>query len=89
MVQIFERYQILNGMSPFDAGPRLLPFIIVIPASSIVSAAAIDKYKIKHAYALLSGVILQLLGAGLFLLLPNSERLDPAEYASQTLLAVG
>ena len=47
------------------------------------------KHRIKHAYALLFGIVFQLIGSILFFLLPDSNAIDPAEYGYQILLGVG
>lgn len=50
----------------------------MIPVFSIVSAAIVERTKVKHAYALLFGSTFQLIGAGLFLLIGDSTSIDPA-----------
>ena len=89
IVQIPERFQIVHGLGPFDAAVRALPFIVTIPAVSLLCAIVVTKYKIKHAYALLIGTVFQVLGSVLFAYLSSSASIDPAEYGFQVLLAVG
>ena len=89
MIQITERFQILNSGSPFNSGARLLPFILTIPLVSFISSAIVAKHRIKHAYALLFGITFQLIGSILFFLLPDSNAIDPAEYGYQILLGFG
>lgn len=89
MIQIPERFQILNKLSPFEAGVRLLPLIVTSPILSIISSLVVAKYHVKHAYALLLGIAFQIAGAVLFYLLPNSPHVSPAQYGYQVLLGIG
>ncbi|KAI9706730.1 MAG: hypothetical protein M1820_004700 [Bogoriella megaspora] len=89
VVQIPERFQVLNHLSPFQAGVRLLPFIITIPIVGMVGAIVVSRFKIKYTYGLLFGTACQIAGAALFLQLPNTTHIDPAEYGYQVLLAIG
>ena len=89
MIQIPERFQILNNLSPFEAGVRLLPFIVTIPVFSVIGSLVVAKYHFKHAYALLLGIAFQLVGAVLFYRLPNSPHVSRAQYGYQVLLGIG
>ena len=89
MIQIPERFQILYKSSPFEAGVRLLPFIVTIPLFSIIGSLVVAKYHVKHAYALLFGIAFQLVGAVPFYLLPNTPHFSPAQYGYQVLLGIG
>lgn len=89
IVQIPERFQIINGLSPFDAGVRSLPFIATVPFFSLLSAIAIARYKIKHAYALFIGIVFQIIGVVLFICLPATDAISNTEYGCQVLLGVG
>ena len=89
MIQLPERFQILDDLSPFEAGYRLLPFIVTIPVFSMISSMSVARYNVKHAYALLFGITFQIIGVVLFYLLPYSSHVSPAQYGYQVLLGIG
>ncbi|KAF4625358.1 hypothetical protein G7Y89_g12808 [Cudoniella acicularis] len=88
-IQIPQRFQIVNGLSPFDAGIRLLAFIVMVPIGAVVGAAITDKCKVKPTYALLGGTTLQLVGAVCFAILPYSTEISASQYGYQILFGIG
>jgi hypothetical protein len=70
----------VNGLSPYDAGVRLLAFI---------GAGLADKLKIKPTYALLGGTTFQLIGAICFVTMPYSADIKPSQYGFQVIFGVG
>ena len=52
-------------------------------------SSLVSKYHVKHSYTLLVGVVFQIIGVALFIHLPNSTNINPAEYGCQVLLGVG
>ncbi|KAF2235166.1 MFS general substrate transporter [Viridothelium virens] len=89
IVQIPERFQILDGESPFDAAIRLLPFMIAVSLIAFISSMLVSRYQIKPAYGLLVGIAIQIVGAALFCQLPNTTTIDPAEYVYEVVLGIG
>ncbi|KAL9110802.1 MAG: hypothetical protein Q9187_008006 [Circinaria calcarea] len=89
VIQIPQRFQALNGLSSFNAGVRLLAYIVMVPVGAVIGAGLADKLKIKPTYALLIGTALQLVGAVNFALLTDTADIQPSEYGFQVILGAG
>ena len=84
-----QRYQVLNGLSPFEAGARLIPFVVTVPVGAVLGAALSSKFKVRPTYPLCVGAILQLIAAINFALLPTDEKIHPSQYGFQVILGIG
>ena len=89
LVQIPQRYMTVNGLSSFDAAVRLLSFGAFVPLSSTFAAALIGKYQIPPSFVILSGSMMQLVGAVLFSRIPSDLYVHPEQYGYQIMLGVG
>ena len=89
VVQLPQRFQTLDGISPLEAGIRLLPFIITVPVSCAVAAGVVAKFKIDPVYALLAGTALQFAGAVPLATLPPSTTSRATQYTLQVVLGFG
>ena len=89
MIQIPQRFQVVNGATALNAGIRLLPFIITVPTSCAVAAGVVERFKISPVYALLTGTFLQIIGAASFATVPNSLQYKTAQYGFQVILGLG
>lgn len=65
IVTLPQRFQAVNGVSPFAAGIHLLPVLVVSPISGAVAGQLASKKGVPPFYILLTGTTLQLLGVGL------------------------
>ena len=90
IVQIPLRFQIVNGMETLRASVRLLPFIVIVPFGSVVTAAASGR-KIPLVYLFIGGSLLQVVGFSLLSTLPIDGNVDTAQYGYQIIagFAVG
>lgn len=59
--QIPLRYQI-SGLSPLQAGVRLVPFAICGPIGAIITSLVSKNRRVPPIYAAIAGAILQVLG---------------------------
>ena len=86
-----ERFQVVNGLNSFDAALRLLPFVVVIPLFSVISAVVVGSLKIRYIYVLSVGIAFQLCGVLLFAFAnPHSiDAVPPSTYGFEVLLAIG
>ncbi|KAF2994210.1 hypothetical protein E8E14_000689 [Neopestalotiopsis sp. 37M] len=65
MFIIPQRFQLSYGSSGFEAGVRLIPFTLALPAGSIFASRLAGKLKVPPLFLLLGGSCLQILGFAL------------------------
>ena len=77
LIKLPQRFQAVNGLSPLEAGKRLLPLLLSSPVGTGISGYLVSNRKSKTTPVLLMvlGAALQLLGIGLILTIP-SDHLD-------------
>lgn len=90
MIVIPQRFQVVNGLSAFDAGWRLLALMLCSPLASILSGLLVTKVKVPPVYIFLAAAILQILGLALMGTLSISQHTVPsAQYGYQVILGLG
>jgi hypothetical protein len=89
VIQIPQRFQAVNGMSPLGAGIRLLPFAIASPVGSALAPLLCKKAKIAPIYLSLVGSALQIVGVTLMSTLPSSASITQAQYGYQFIAGFG
>jgi hypothetical protein len=85
MIQIPLRFQIINGLSPLQAGIRLLPFAVLLPVGSVFAAGIAGKAKVPPLYLFIAASILQIIGFALLSTSPTDGHLNPAQYGYQVI----
>ncbi|OBR04791.1 Drug resistance transporter EmrB/QacA subfamily [Colletotrichum higginsianum IMI 349063] len=84
-----QRFQLINGLSPVEAGVRMLPLLLVSATGAALGGIFSKKYNVS-CHVLSASLGLQVLGLGLMTTLPTASReLPPAQYAFQVLLGLG
>ena len=89
VVQIPQRFIVLNNMSPLGAGTRLLPFSIMVPIGSVFAAVLLDKKLLTPNALLLIGGILQTIGVTLFSTLASATNNLGPQYGFQVIVGLG
>lgn len=89
MVQIPQRTQTLNNLSPLQAGYRLLALVLGSPLGSFVVSLIAKRKLIPHMYLLLIAAILQIVGSALISTLPVRPSILPAQYGYEVILGFG
>lgn len=79
----------MNGLSPLNAGIRLMPFTFAAPVGSVISAMVAGKIKLPPIYIVIFASILQVIGFVLLSTLPASSRLDHAQYGYEIIAGFG
>jgi hypothetical protein len=87
--QLPQKLQIVNGVSPLQAGIRLMPFTFAAPVGSMVSALIAGKMKIPPIYIVLFASVLQVIGFSLLSTLPASSELLPAQSGYEVIAGFG
>ncbi|OAG12507.1 MFS general substrate transporter [Paraphaeosphaeria sporulosa] len=89
VVQIPQRFIVLNNMSPLGAGTRLLAFSLMVPVGSIFAAVLLDRKLLSPNALLLTGGTLQTIGVTLFATLASdTDKLGP-QYGYQVIVGIG
>ena len=89
IVQLPQRFQAVNAISPLGAGIRLLPFTFSAPCGSFSASFFASKPKIPPLLLLLLAAALQIAGSASLSTLPVGLAVSPAQYGYQVLLGYG
>ncbi|KAK4161241.1 major facilitator superfamily domain-containing protein [Cladorrhinum sp. PSN259] len=90
LINIPQRFQVLNGTTAVNAGLRMLPLLLCSPVATTISGWLLSKFKLPPLYVLILGCALQAIGIGLFSSLPVSDsRIRPAQYGYQVIMGFG
>lgn len=65
LINLPQRFQAVDGATPFEAGLRLLPLLLASPVATAVTGQLASKFNVPPFYLLLFATSLQVLGIGL------------------------
>lgn len=80
-----QKFQIVNGLSPVEAGIRMLPLLLLTALASGVTGAICSKKNIAFQFLILSNA-LQIVAAGLLSMLPTDGSIPSYQYGLQVIL---
>lgn len=90
LINIPQRFQVVNGTTAVDAGIRMLPLLLCSPFATMVSSVVLSRLRAPPLYILLGGCSLQTVGVGLFSSLNSSDLSIPAaQYVFQVIMGLG
>ncbi|KAF2438547.1 MFS multidrug transporter-like protein [Karstenula rhodostoma CBS 690.94] len=89
LIQIPQRFMTVNGLSSLEAAVLLLPFGAFVPTGSSFAAAMMGKPRIPPSIIVLTGAVLQLIGAVLLSRIPTDSDIRAYQYGYQILLGAG
>ncbi|KAJ5712783.1 MFS general substrate transporter [Penicillium malachiteum] len=84
-----QRFEIVNGLSSFQAAVRFIPFSILSPVGSLVSLGLAKGAKVPMMYFLVAGACVQIIGYGLLGTLPTDGGIRAREYGYLVLAGFG
>lgn len=87
IIQIPQRFQLVNGTSTLESGVRMLPFILGIPISTAFTSMSASKLQVPPIFLFALGCCLQIVGA--VLLSNSSVDIRPQTYGFEAILGVG
>ena len=87
--QLPQRFQVVNGLSPLQAGIRFIPFTVAAPVGSALSSAVGKALKIPLVYLVLLASIIQVVGFALLSTLSASLAISTAQYGYQIIAGFG
>ena len=87
IINIPERFQTVNSLSPGQAGIKLIPFSIFVSVGSALSSVFSSRLKIPPVFVVLLGAIMQTVGTALMSTLPAA--IGSRNYGYQILTSIG
>ncbi|MCJ1306888.1 hypothetical protein MMC25_000532 [Agyrium rufum] len=90
IINLPQKFQIVNEVSPFGAGYRLLALMLCSPLGSLASGIMVEKIKLSPFYPMILGSVLQTIGLALMTTLPTVQTSVPAaQYGYEVILGLG
>ncbi|RPA95467.1 putative MFS multidrug transporter [Choiromyces venosus 120613-1] len=90
IINLPQRFQIVNGTSATGAGIRLFPMVLTAPLASWFSAVLISVVKIPAFYVLVTACSLQVVGLSLMGTLPtDTMAVSNAQYGYEVIMGMG
>ncbi|KAF3001622.1 hypothetical protein E8E14_007659 [Neopestalotiopsis sp. 37M] len=89
MFQHPQRLQIVNNLSPLQAGVRFIPFTLAAPFGSVFAPTVAKVGKVPPIYLVIFAAVLQVIGFALLSTLPSSETVMAAQYGYQIIAGFG
>ncbi|KAB8271195.1 major facilitator superfamily domain-containing protein [Aspergillus minisclerotigenes] len=89
IIMIPQRFQIVNGCSPIDAGVRFLAYALSSPVGIMSCSVLTGRLKIPFCYVALGGIVLQVVGLFLFSETAFSTEISAAQYGYLVLAGLG
>ena len=87
VVNIPQRAQAVNGLSPVRAGIALLPLLLTSPFATALQGVLTSNFKVPPVYLMLVGAVLQLIGVGLTSSLPSDRpSIAPQQYGYEVIM---
>ncbi|KAF2103746.1 MFS general substrate transporter [Rhizodiscina lignyota] len=73
LILLPQRFQIVEGDSPFRSGLRLIPFNLFVAVGAVIANAIAGKLKVPPMYVCVVGAIIESVGVGLLSTLPKDS----------------
>ncbi|EPE26248.1 MFS general substrate transporter [Glarea lozoyensis ATCC 20868] len=89
IVNLPQRFQIVNGNSALEAGYRLLTLSLVASMGSLTTGILIQRCRVPPFYVLLGAAPLQMIGLVLMGYLGHDYAINPATYGYQAIAGIG
>ncbi|KAF5877909.1 putative mfs multidrug transporter protein [Botrytis fragariae] len=88
-INIPQRFQVVDGMSPVAAGVHLIPFNALIAFGTVIANVIVGKAHIPLIYLMFIGSILQIVGISLMSTIPNGLNVNSAIYGYEAIAGLG
>lgn len=89
MFIIPQKFEIVNGLSPFQAAVRFIPFTVFSPIGSIFSPTIGKVFKTPLMYLLALGCVVQIIAYALLGTVPDEYSISARQYGYQILGGFG
>ncbi|KAH8702536.1 major facilitator superfamily domain-containing protein [Talaromyces proteolyticus] len=89
IVQIPQRFMLVNSLSAIDGGVRLLPFTAIMTSTAVVVTVIMTKTGVSVAYSLIFGALLQIAGVAGLSQASTQAGIEASQYGFQILAGAG
>lgn len=89
VVNLPQRFQVVNSLSPLDTGVRLLALTLSLPVGNIWTVLLIQKLRVPPFILMIAGGALQLLALGLLFSVSTDLAVPSALYGYEVILGIG
>ncbi|KAF1952681.1 MFS multidrug transporter-like protein [Byssothecium circinans] len=89
VIQIPLRFQAVDGLSPLQAGIRLLPYAVLNPLGSILAPWIAKRFQIPPIYIMVFGASIQVVGAALLTTAPTNKHVPAGYYVYEGIAGFG
>ncbi|GKZ78253.1 hypothetical protein AnigIFM56816_001809 [Aspergillus niger] len=89
VVEIPQRFQVVNSSSPLGAGVKLLAFAVSVPAGMMFCSIVAGRYPLPLVYLGIAGICLQVVGAFLYSSIPSETQIWRGQFAYLVLAGFG
>ncbi|GKZ67456.1 hypothetical protein AnigIFM50267_001846 [Aspergillus niger] len=89
VVEIPQRFQVVNSSSPLGAGVKLLVFAVSVPAGMMFCSIVAGRYPLPLVYLGIAGICLQVVGAFLYSSIPSETQIWRGQFAYLVLAGFG
>ncbi|KAI2620776.1 major facilitator superfamily domain-containing protein [Hypomontagnella submonticulosa] len=89
VIEIPQRYQLVNAATPIQAGARLLSYAAMLPFGIVLSNALTGKFQVPFVYTLILGAALQTVGFALLSTLPTTVETWTGQYGYSVISGLG
>ena len=89
VIELPQKFQAVNSVSPLNAGVRLLPFSLSCAVASALTGVFTSGLKIPPIFVISVGAILQTVGLALSFALPNGLNVYASQYGFEALAGFG
>ncbi|OJI85991.1 hypothetical protein ASPTUDRAFT_922461 [Aspergillus tubingensis CBS 134.48] len=89
IVEIPQRFQVVNGSSPLGAGVKLLSFAVSVPVGMIICSVLTGRLPLPFVYLGIAGVAMQVVGFFLFSGIHAETHIWPGQFGYLVLAGLG
>ncbi|GKZ61572.1 hypothetical protein AnigIFM49718_008291 [Aspergillus niger] len=89
VVEIPQRFQVVNSSSPLGAGVQLLAFAVSVPAGMMFCSIVASRYPLPLVYLGIAGICLQVVGDFLYSSIPSETQIWRGQFAYLVLAGFG
>lgn len=88
-IQLPQRYQLVNELSPLDAGVKFLAYGVPFPYGVVISSVLAGRFRVPFVYIIGLGTAIQIIGFALLSTTPDTVSPWPGQYGYSFIAGLG
>ncbi|KAK3687941.1 major facilitator superfamily domain-containing protein [Podospora appendiculata] len=88
-IQLPQRYQLVNEMSPLDAGVKFLAYGVPFPFGVVVTSVLAGRFRLPFVYIIVLGTVMQIVGFALLSTTPGTVDPWPGQFGYSFIAGLG